>query len=103
MQDQDKAFKDLKSEFSMFDGDGDSWNTAMWFFFTTALEIHLRGESCPAHWQYRPGAGQDSHEPDDYAADIVQAYETPVLIRFGNFLARHTRLLEVSGKGPCNE
>ena len=103
MRENEKEYQELKAEFSLFDGDGDSYAPGKWLYHV-ALELYMRGEKAPEPWGlFEPWACETDKPSQDHEAATVRRYSTPVLIRFGNFLERYTRLLKIAEKAFLTE
>jgi len=88
------TLNDLKSEFRLTFSE--HWGSTLGWWFAVAGEMHKRGLSIPAEWQYRPGAG-DGIDPDAYETEPCSLAPDEALAIFGNILFRYARRLEKNG------
>jgi len=90
--------KDIKNEYALTCC-GDSWGTAMQWFFTIADELYFEREiTVPSEWEFRPSPLGPSNDDDDLTTQMVRGYDDETLVAFGNILNRYVRFLKRAGK-----
>lgn len=81
--------RELSSALRLFWDNGDPYGSIMSLWFPIANIIAMRGDHVPDAWDFREGAGGPSlDDEDEYLVEIIQPYQTPVLVEFGDFLER---------------
>lgn len=94
------TYENLKSEFRLFDCDGNSWGEVMHWWFVIADEIYFHRDTIevPGDWQFRPSPLGESNSPDDYAVASVRETPNDELIRFGALIHRYAGALLHAGR-----
>lgn len=98
----DYTYKDLKSEYKMFEDSGDKWGSALGAHFDLCAELDHRAErdgvEAMRSWQYRAPATLDDHrEKDSYYYDLYIGTSSADLVKFGDLLSRYTEKLAAAG------
>lgn len=83
---------------------GDPYGSAMGAWFGISSALHVRGETIPAGWEFRPAPGLhdvgDLEDSDLWYWELLETGEATAddLRSAGNALQRYRALLEVHGR-----
>jgi hypothetical protein len=84
----------LRAEYRMGHDPGDAWGSVMGAWFEIAEALEARGEAAPDHWLFRAGCMAPVEEDDAW----TQFWPSDTLARFGDVLARWSRMLRHAGR-----
>jgi len=88
-----KQFKhELRGDYSC-----DKWGHVMSVWFEVCDHLTVRGEYCPTHWEYRPGAFGAHLDKESYWYSMLKKCSVRQLLIIGNFLERLSRFLNRAG------
>ena len=89
------TYQEFKTEFKMFRDKCDPWGESLSLHFVICDTLSMRNAHIPAKWEYSQSlCGADTDAP--YFEDI-QDIDSTDLIKLGNVLSRHVRLMEHMG------
>jgi len=97
------GYKELRFEFSLTFDSGDAWGSTLEWWFAVAENLYHAGETVPAGWEFRDGAGHEL-DLDSYADATIKGYldlgtvTADDLLMFGTVLTRYASLLKMAGK-----
>jgi hypothetical protein len=88
----------FKAELRHTDIKYDPWGCTMEAWFECAGRMNRRGLDIPAEWNYRPGAGTDGTDKDNYWYSLFARCGNKQLAAIGAYLYRLSNILERCGK-----
>lgn len=88
----------FKAEFALMHDKSDPWGETMSASFELCGHLCQRGANIPTDWEYRPGAGSNLTEEENYWHELFANSTTDDLLEIGELLHGATEALVKAGK-----